>query len=329
MKDPRSIQRRTAMAACGLFAMGAAFAADDPAKFPERPVRIIVPYAAGGTSDLLARYIGQKLSERWGQQVVVDNRAGGGTVIGASAVARSAPDGYNLLLTNNTHVINTHLMTNLPYDAVRDFTPVATLATSAYLLLLNPSVPAQNLQEFIALLKSRPGKVNFGTHGPGGLTHLAAEMLNLTAGTKMQMVQYKGAGPALTAILAGEVEVYLDAPATTLPYVQSGKLRAIGISGSTRLPSLPNVPPISQAGVPGFDVTIWYGLLGPAQMPAAVTNKINADLAAVLSLAEVKEKLEALGVTPYASKQPDFARFVRSEQDKYGRIVKAADIKAN
>lgn len=329
MRNPSSFSRRTALAACALLAAGATLAAEDAAKFPERPVRVIVPYAAGGTSDVLARLVAQKLSERWGQQVVIENRAGGGTVIGASAVARAAPDGHTLLLTNNTHFINPHLMANLPYDAMRDFTPVSTLATSAYLLLLKPSVPAQNLQEFLAYVKAHPGKVNFGTHGPGGLTHLAAELLNMTAGTRMQMVQYKGAGPALTGILAGEVDVYLDAPATTVPHVKSGKLRAIGISGKTRLASLPDVPPISEAGVPGFDVTIWYGLLGPANLPAAVTRKINTDLAAVLALPEVKNKLEGLGVTPFASSQTDFVRFVQAEQDKYGRIVKAADIKAN
>lgn len=331
MKSNRhfSPARRAILFACSL-ALASSFqlaAAQDT--FPGKPVHLIVPYGAGGTSDLLARYIGQKLGERWGQQVVVENRAGGGTVIGASAVARSAPDGTTLLLANNTHVINSHLMTDMPYDAINDFTPVATVATSAYLLLLNPSVPAKDMAEFLALAKSQPGKLNFGTHGVGGLTHLAAELLSTTAGIKMQMIQYKGAGPALAGILGNQVDVYLDAPATTLPHIESGKLRPIGISGQTRLSSLPEIPTIAEAGVPGFDVTIWYGLLGPAGIPDSVAQKINADLQAVLSEPEVKERLASLGVTPFPSTRPEFADWMRSEHDKYGQIIQSSGIKAN
>jgi len=321
--------RRSILRAAGLAMTATVGIASAQGRFPDRPVHLIVPYGAGGTSDLLARYVGQQLGELWGQQMVVENRAGGGTVIGASSVARSQPNGNTLLLTNNTHVINPHLMPSLPYDAIGDFTPVATVATSAYLLLLNPSVPANNLGEFLALAKSRPGKLNFGTHGVGGLTHLAAELLSASAGIKMEMVQYKGAGPALTGILGGEVDVYLDAPATTLPYIRSGKLRAIGISGQSRLSSLPQVPTIAQAGVPDFDVTIWYGLLGPSGIAPAVVQKINADLNAVLALPEVQQKLDGLGVTPFPTTAPEFARWMRSEQDKYGRIVKSAGIKTN
>jgi len=316
------------VAAVALTTATTAFAAE-LSDFPDKPIRLIIPYSSGGTSDLLARYIGQRLSERWRQQVIVDNRPGGGTVIGASAVARSTADGYTLLLTNNTHVINPHLMDKLPYDSLRDFTPVATLATSAYLMLVKPSLPVQTLQDFLALAKSKSGKINFGTHGAGGLTHLAAALLDSMAGIRMEMIQYKGAGPALTGILGGEVDVYFDAPATTLAYVQSGKLRPLGISGAARLPSLPQIPTISEAGVPGFDVTIWYGLLGPTGMPAPVVARINADVAAVLALAEVKEKLEGLGVTPYTSSPQDFTKFIREEFGRYGRIVKSADIKAS
>lgn len=323
------LSRRTALwsIASGLAMAGGGAAAQQP-RFPDKPVHLVVPYAPGGTSDLLTRYMGLKLGERWGQQTVVDNRPGGGTVIAASSVSRSAPDGTNLLMTNNTHVINSFLMVNLPYDAIKDFTPIATLATSAYLLLINPSVPARNLQEFIALAKAKPGKFNFGTHGAGGLTHVGAELLNTMAGIKMELIQYKGAAPALAGMLGGEVDVYLDAPATTLPYIQSGKLRAIGISGQTRLSALPDVPTIAEAGVAGYDVTLWYCLLGPAGIPAAVTQKINADVHAVMAQPEVKEKLEGLGVAPFLTTGPEFSKWLRTEQEKYGRIVKSANIKA-
>ncbi|MDB5819384.1 MAG: hypothetical protein JWQ11_3024 [Rhizobacter sp.] len=330
------IDRRDCLRAGAALAFGAATSrvatsalAAGPAGFPDKPVKLIIPYSAGGTSDLLARYIGQLLSQRWGQPLVVDNRAGGGTVIGASAVARSAPDGYTLLLTNNTHVINPHLMARLPYDSLRDFTPVATLATSAYLMLAKPSLPVKTLQDFLALAKARPGVINFGTHGAGGLTHLAAELFDSMAGIRMEMIQYKGAGPALIGILGSEVDVYFDAPATTMAYVTSGKLRPLGISGTERLAALPDVPTISQAGVPGFDVTIWYGLLGPAGMPEPVVSRLNADVAAVLALPEVKDKLDGLGVTPYASTPAKFRQFMTDEYDKYGRIVKSADIKVS
>jgi tripartite-type tricarboxylate transporter receptor subunit TctC len=312
-------------AAASLCAGGSAFAA--PGIFPDHAVRVVVPYATGGTSDLIIRYLGPKLTESWGQQVVVENRPGGGTVIGAQAVAHAAPDGYTLLLPNNTHVITPHLLPNLPFDPLRDFTPVATLATSAYLLLLNPKLQARNLQEFIALAKARPGGINFATHGAGGLTHVAAELLNAAAGIKMELVQYKGAGPAMTAVLGGEVDVYLDAPATTLPYIQSGQLRPIGISGRTRLPALPDVPTIAEAGLPDFEVTIWYGLLGPAGLPTAMVQKINTDIAAVLSQPELRMKLDPLGVTPFASSSEQFGRWLRDEYERYGNIIRTANIR--
>ena len=317
---------RNLISACALALPAIAGAQAD---YPNRPIRLIVPYAAGGTSDLLARYIGQKLTDSWGQPVIVDNRPGGGTVIGASAVAKSPPDGYTFLLANNTHVINAHLMASLPYDALKDFTPAATLATSAYLLLLNPSVPANDLRSFLALARSQPGKLNFGTHGVGGLTHLAAELLNSMAGIRLEMVQYKGAGPAMAGILGGEVQVYLDAPATTIPHVQSGKLRAIGITGTERLPTLAQVPTVAEAGLPGFDVTIWYGLLGPAGMPASIVAKLTAEINRVLAQPDVREKLVALGVTPYPSTGDAFSGFMRREHERYGRVIRDARITIN
>jgi tripartite-type tricarboxylate transporter receptor subunit TctC len=308
----------------GIAAMGPAMA---QGAFPSKPVRLVVPYTAGGASDALARYIGVKLGEIWGQQVVVENRPGGGTAIGALAVAHAPPDGYTLLLVNNTHVINQLLMPNLPYDAFKDFTPVTTLATSPYLFLLNPGVPAHNLQEFIALAKSKPGKLNFGTGGIGGLTHLAGELFNSMAGVKISMIHYKGAAPVTNALLSGEIDAYLDTPATTLQFVQTGRLKTIGITGAKRLASLPQVPTVAEAGLPGFDVTLTFGFLGPAGLPPAIVRKLTADINRVLAMPDVDEKLSGLGVTPYPTDSADFTRWLKAEYDKYERVIQTAHIK--
>lgn len=295
--------------------------------FPRHAVRFVVPYAPGGTSDVLARLIGQKLAVRWGQQAIVDNRPGAGTVIGANAV-RQATDGHTFLVANNTHVISPLLMPSLPYDPLGDFTPVCTLATSDYLLLAAPRLGVRSLAEFIELARKRPGQLNFGTHGVGGLTHVAAELLNAMAGIRMALVQYKGAGPALTAMLAGEVDVYFDAPATTLSYVKEGRLVPIGISGTRRLAALPQVPTIAEAGVPGYDVTIWYGLMGPAGLPQRHADRLQEDVQAVLREPEVGERLEALGVAARFMPQREFGPFAAREQERYRRLIAERGIKA-
>jgi tripartite-type tricarboxylate transporter receptor subunit TctC len=294
--------------------------------FPSQTVRLVVPYGAGGTSDLLARYLGQKLAERWGQTVVVDNKPGGGTVIGALSV-RQATDDHTLLVANNTHVISPLLMPSVPYDPLADFAPVCPLATSDYLLLASPSLQVKTFAEFLALARSKPGKLNFGTHGVGGLSHLAAELLSAMAGIQMEMVQYKGAGPALAGMLGGEVDIYFDAPATTLPYVRDGKLIALATSGLKQLRQLPQVPTIASAGVPGYDVTIWYGLLGPARLPAASAARIQSDVSSVLALPEVQARLESLGVEPFEASSAEFRQFMVRDQAKYAKIVKERGIK--
>ncbi|MGE0799135.1 MAG: Bug family tripartite tricarboxylate transporter substrate binding protein [Lautropia sp.] len=298
------------------------------AVYPERPIRIVVPYAPGGTSDLFARLIAQQLSEAWGQQAIVENRAGGGTVIGATAVARAAPDGYTLLFMNNTHVINPLLMANLPYDAFKDFTPITTLASSPYLLLTKAALPARTLADYIALAKKRPGELNYGTGGPGGLTHLAGELFNAAAGTKIAMVHYKGAAPLTNAALAGEIDAYLDVPATTVPHIRAGKLNVIAVTGPARVAALPDVPTTAEAGLPAFEVTITYGLLGPAGLPPAVVAKLAGELDRIFSRAGIKDKLEGMGLTPVRSSPDGFARWLRSEQSRFDRVIKDAGIKA-
>jgi tripartite-type tricarboxylate transporter receptor subunit TctC len=294
--------------------------------FPSQSVRLVVPYAPGGTSDVLSRLLGQKLGERWGQPVVVENKPGGGTVIGASAV-KQASDGHSFLVANNTHVISPLLMPSVPYDALADFTPICPLATSDYLLLASPRLGVKTFADFLKLAKDRAGKLNFGTHGVGGLSHLAAELLSGMAGIQMEMVQYKGAGPALTAMLGGEVDIYFDAPATTLPYVEQGKLVPLATSGTRGLKQLPRVPTIADAGVPGYDVTIWYGLLGPARLAEATVVQVQSAVQAVLNLPEVQARMEGLGVQPFSASTVEFGRFLQREQVKYARIVKDRGIK--
>lgn len=293
--------------------------------FPSRPIRLIVPYASGGTTDQIARLIGQKLGEQWGQTVVVDFRPGGGTVIGATAAAKSPPDGYTWLLTVNTHVINEHLMAKLPYHPIKDFVPLATLATTDYLLVVNSSLPVKSPQEFIAYAKARPGEINFGTHGVGGLTHLAVNMFQAQAGIKLQLVPYKG--PALPGMLANEVQVEFDALATVLPHIQSGKLKAIGVTGKQRVPAMPQVPTLQESGLPDFDVTVWYGLLAPAGVPAAVADKIRTGIAAAMARPEVKSKLATLGLQPFESTPAQFEALLKSDSAKYGEIIRAGNIK--
>lgn len=293
---------------------------------PSRAVRFVVPYAVGGTSDVIARYLGQKLTESSPYQLMVDNRPGGGTVIGASAVVHAKEAEPTILVANNTHVISPYLLPSLPYDPVKDFTPVCLLATSDYLLLARPELGITTLQEFIELAKRKPGTINFGTHGVGGLSHLAAEMMCSMAGIKLQMVPYKGAGPALNAILAGEVDVYFDAPATTLPFVSAHKLVPLAISGKHRLAQLPDTPTLAEAGVKNYDVTIWYGLLGPAGMQPALVTGLQDNCARLLRQTDVATRFKSLGATPSFLPSPEFGAFLTRESNKYREIIQNTGI---
>lgn len=323
-----ALQRRAALAlALGLSTALIAPLAAAQERWPSQTVKLVVPYAPGGTSDLLARYIAQNLSQAWGGPVVVENRTGAGTVVGSSAVAKAKPDGYTLLMTNNTHVINPLVMASVPYDPLRDFTPVARLASTPYLLLANPKLPARTVQEYIALARSKPGTLNFGTGGPGGLTHLAGEIFNSQAGTDIAMVHYKGAAPLTAAAVAGEIDTYLDAPATTMQWIEQGKLRPLAVTGPQRLPSLPQVPTVRESGLPDFDVTITYVILAPAGLPADVRKRIGDDTLRVLGRPDVQQKLQSLGLTLAPADPQATAQWLQGEQNKYGRVVKAARIK--
>ena len=295
--------------------------------YPNKPIRFIVPYAPGGSTSNVARLIGQKLTEAWGQQVIIDNRPGGNTVIGSEALAKSPPDGYTISLAASTHATVPHLLASLPYDPIKDFTPVATLVTTQLVLVLHPSVPANNLQEFIALAKSKPGQLNFASVGTGSSTHLAGELFNNVAGVKMQQVPYKGTAPALTDLIGGQVQLNFDTPITSIPHIKSGKLKAIAITGKTRLAALPQVPTFAEAGLPNYDFQLWMGVLAPAGTPKEIVNKLNTEIAKILTMPDMKEKLVSQGLEPFVSTPDQFAALIKSDMTKFGQVIKTANIK--
>lgn len=307
-----------------LFVMlaAAAYSAFAQLTYPNKPIRFILPYAAGGNTSLLARLIGQKMTENWGQQLIVDNRAGGNTIIGTEALAKSPPDGYTILMTTATHTI----LSPVPYDPINDFAPVATLTSSEKVLVIHPSLPANNLREFIALAKSRPGQLNFSSPGAGGVQHLAGELFNLIAGVKLQHIPYKGGGQAVTDLIGGQVQLSFQNSIAVLGHVRTGKLRAIAVSGETRLPSLPQVPTFAEAGLPGFGVNTWFGILAPARTPREIIDKLATEFARILNLPDIREKLAALEMYPLVSTPDQFAALMKADMAKYAKVIKAANI---
>ena len=297
--------------------------------FPNRAIRLVTPYAAGSSPDTIARMIGPKLTDAWGQPVIVDPRPGGNTVIGTDAVAKSKPDGYTLLLISTTHALNGLLESKLPYDTVKDFAPVATIASSELVLVVHPTVPATNLKEFIAYAKARPGAVSYATASAGGPTHLAPELLSMMAGLKMLHVPYKGSGPAVIDLVGGQVNLYFSAPISVISHINAGKLRAIAISGDARSPVLPSVPTFTEAGLPGFDMRFWYGVLAPAGTPKDVLDKLSAEIGKIIVVPDMKEKLASQGADPFVNTPERFAAIIQSDMARYDKVIKAANIRLN
>ncbi len=296
--------------------------------YPSKPIRFITPYAPGGSTTVVARLVGQKLSENWGQQVMVDNRPGGNTIIGTEALYRSAPDGYTILLAGTPHVVNPSMLPT-PYDAIKDFAPVATATSNEVLLVVHPSVPANNLKEFIALAKAKPGQLNYATSSTGGSPHLASELFNIMAGVKTQHIPYKGGGPAVTDLIGGQVQLIFAIPTNVIAHVKSGRLKAIAVSGETRLSSLPQVPTFTESGLPGFSAKTWYGVLAPAGTPKPIINKLSGEIAKILAMPDIKQKLAAQGFEPFISTPEEFAALIKADLAKYAKIIKAANIKAD
>lgn len=294
--------------------------------YPTKPIRFIIPYPPGNSLEVLARLVGQKLTDSWGQVVIVDNRGGGNTIIGSDFLLKSPPDGHSILAVANTHVI-VPLLIQTPYDPIKDFAPVATLTKSEVVLLLSPSVSVNNLREFIALAKSRPGQLNFASAGSGTVTHLTAELFNVAANVKMQHIPYKGAGPAVTDLIGGQVQLFFTTPNIVVPQVKAGKLRALAISGEGRSPALPDVPTFAEAGLTGFEVRVWQGVLAHAQTPRAIITRLSTEIGKALSTLDIKENLDNQGMAPLISSPEQFAQLIKSDQAKFANVIKTANIK--
>ena len=295
-------------------------------QYPIKPVRIVTPYAPGGSTDILARLIAVKLTNIWRQQVFVENRPGGNTIIGSDHVAKSAPDGQTFMLQTSGHVINPSLV-NAPYDAIKDFTAVATVAAGEFMLVVHPSMPAGTLQEFIALAQSRPGQINYATSGAGSSTHLASEHFNIAANVKMTHIPYKGGGPALIDLLGGQVQVSLNVPLALIQHIKAGKLRALAITGDSRISSLPQVPTFAEAGLPAYDAKNWYGIFAPAGLPRPIVDRWSTEMTRILSMPDVKENLIAQGMDPFIQTPDQFSALLKSELAKYVLIIKTANLK--
>jgi tripartite-type tricarboxylate transporter receptor subunit TctC len=312
-------------AAAVLLAASAACAVAQPA-LPDRPVRLIVPYATGGSTDLLARLVAPKLTERWGQQVIVDNRPGGNTIIGTQAVTRSVPDGQTALMMAIAHTIIPNLMP-VPYDPVRDFTPLGTISRGELVLVVHPSVGANSLQELAALARAKPGTLNYASASTGGPLHLAGELFNMLAGVKTTHIPYKGGGPAMTDLLGGHVQMMFAATAEAIPNIRAGRLRALAVSGDGRSPTLPQVPTFAEAGMPGFTAKNWFGMLAPAGTPAPAVDRWAGALAAVLAAPDIRERMQAQGMEPWISTPAQFGALLKADLALYAKIVKTAGIR--
>ncbi|GAA0836353.1 tripartite tricarboxylate transporter substrate binding protein [Cupriavidus pauculus] len=304
-----------------LLAVAPAAGAQD---WPTRPIRMVVPYPPGGPTDIVARVVGQKLSERLGQTVVVDNRPGAGGNIGADAVAKSAPDGYTMLVATTAHAINMTLFSKPGYNTRTDFAPVSMLTSGPLVLVTAPSTPAGSVAELIAMARANPGKVTFASSGNGQSTHLAAELFDSMAGVRMTHVPYKGSAPALTDVMAGQATVMFDTMLSAMPFVRDGKLRALAITGATRSPAAPDVPTMAQAGLPGYEATAWNALLVPAGTPAAVQSRLSEALKAVLNQDDVRARFASQGFAATWTSPADTGQFIAREIDKWGKVVKAS-----
>ena len=313
-----------ALLATGLFSQQAALA-----QYPTKPVHIVVPYPAGGAVDAFARVLTQQLSEMWGQQVVVDNRPGASTMIGAEQVAKSPPDGYTLLLTAElTLVIVPHLYEKIPYDPLRDFAPIVALVSATQVLVVNPSLPVKTVKDLVALAKAKPGQLTFGSFGNGSTGHLNMEVLQAMTGARFNHIPYNGAGPAMNDVIGGHIDFMLAALSIVKGNVQAGKLHMIGVGSNHRSGEFPDVPTLSESGAPGFEAKSWFGLVAPAGTPPDVIKKINQDVTRVISDHAFAEKyLAAQGLESITGTPEQFAAFVRAETVRWGKIVKDADVK--
>jgi len=297
--------------------------------YPAHPVKVVVPYAVGGSADVYGRVLAAKLSESMGQPFVIENRPGGGAVIGTDAVAKSAPDGYTVLVMSNTHTVNETLIPKKPYDLMRDLAPITGINSQDLLLVAAPKVKANNLREFIALAKKEPGKLNYASSGPGTPYHMAGELFKHMAGLDIVHVPHKGSDQARTAVLGGQVDIMFDAISTIVSQVRAGKLKALGTSGKTRSSVTPDIPTIAEAGVPGYEATIWLGLMAPAATPKPILERLSSEVRKVINAPDVKENWAKQGAVPMAMAPEEFGKFLREDIAKWGKLVKDTGMKVD
>ena len=317
---------------CGLsllLSLGIAGAAQAQAQgqYPAKPIRIIVAYTPAGTTDILARAIGQKLTEAWKQPVIVDNRPGANGNIGTEAAAKSPADGYTLLMgTAGTHGVNPGLYPKLPYDAVKDFAPISLTAIVPNILVVHSSLPVKNVQELVAYAKKNPGKLSFGSPGVGSTGHLSSELFKTLAGINMVHVAYKGSAPTLQDLMGGQIQIVIDNIPPYLPHVKAGKIRALAVTPAKRSPAAPDLPTMAEAGVKGYDAASWFGLLAPAGTPAEIVERLSEETRRILNLPDVRDKLLSLGAQPAGSTPEEFTRFIESEIAKWDRVIRSANV---
>lgn len=296
-------------------------------QYPARPIRLIAHSAPGGTSDILARLVAQKISGPLGQQVVVENRAGASGIIGVEAAVKSAPDGYTMVITQTSIAINPSMFAKLPYNAMRDLAPITKLVVAPNVLVVHPSVPATSVKGFIALAKSRPGSLVNGSPGQGTSPHLSAELFKIMTGIKFDQAQFKGAGMAIVSLLSGEISVMFTTPPTAMPYIKAGRLRPLGVTTTTRIPALPEIPAIAEAGVPGYESVQWFGMLAPAGTPRPIIDRLNLEISRALRAPDMNERLTGLGLQVEVSTPEEFAAHIKSETEKWAKVIKVMGIK--
>jgi tripartite-type tricarboxylate transporter receptor subunit TctC len=297
--------------------------------YPAKPVRIISPFSAGGPADIYARYLGQRLEKSMGQSFIVENRVGGGGIIGADAVAKAAPDGYTLLVMSNTHTVNESLVTKKPYKLMTDLVPVAPLNYADLLLVVNPAVPAKNLKELLDLARANPGKLNYASSGPGTPYHMAGELFKAMAGVDIVHVPHKESSGARTAVMGGQVEMMFDAITVMSKLAEAGKVRAIAASGKTRSAVMPDIPTVSEAGVPGYEATIWLGIMAPAGTPKPIIDRLNAEITQIVNSPEVKADWAKQGAVPMTMTPDQFAQYMRDDIEKWAKVVKVSGAKVD
>jgi tripartite-type tricarboxylate transporter receptor subunit TctC len=299
-------------------------------QYPSKPIRFVVPYPPGGPLDAVARLTAQKVSEAVKQPVIVDNKPGAGGNIGADTVAKSPADGYTILMgAVATHAINPTLYASIPYDPVRDFAPVTQLASTPNILIVNPSIPASNVREFIAYAKANPGKLNFGSGSTGSAGHLAGELFKSMAGIEMTHVPYKGAAPAMQDLVGGQIQLMFDNLASALGQVRAGKVKGLAVTTAKRTPLAPDLPTIAESGLPGFDISTWFGIFVPAGTPREVVDRLHAEFTRALAAPDVREKILNLGAEPVGNRPEEFAAYIKREAEKYARVIKASGAKAD